>query len=141
MKTFLTHSRQETIELGKSFAQSLSPGSVVGRAIDPIRFRANLYIDGAPEWAEFGWAGREVTVGGARLRIVRPIERCAATNVNPATAVRDLNLPLALKRGFGHVTMGVFAVVTAGGEVAVGDAVEPSPAPAAFNLSSRQLGA
>jgi tRNA threonylcarbamoyladenosine biosynthesis protein TsaE len=30
MKTFLTHSRQETIELGKSFAQSLSPGSVVG---------------------------------------------------------------------------------------------------------------
>jgi uncharacterized protein YcbX len=98
--------------------------------IDPVRFRANVYIDGAPAWAEFGWAGREVAVGDARLRVARPIERCAATNVNPSTAERDLNLPLALKRGFGHVNMGVYAVVTAGGAVAIGDELDASCAPA-----------
>ena len=99
--------------------------------VDPIRFRANIYIDGAPAWTEFGWAGRDIAVGGARLRVAGPIDRCAATNVNPATAERDLNLPRALKRGFGHVHMGVYAVVTAGGEVAIGDAVEVPCAPAA----------
>ncbi len=99
--------------------------------VDPVRFRANIYIDGAPAWAELGWAGREIAVGGARLRVARPIERCAATNVNPATAERDLNLPRALKRGFGHVHMGIYAVVTKCGEVAIGDAVEVPCAPAA----------
>ncbi len=99
--------------------------------VDPVRFRANIYIDGAPAWAELDWAGREIAVGGARLRVARPIERCAATNVNPATAERDLNLPRALKRGFGHLHMGVYAVVTKGGEVAIGDAVEAPCAPAA----------
>ncbi len=103
----------------------------VDGAVDPVRFRANVYIDGAPAWAELGWAGREIALGGARLRVARPIERCAATNVNPATAERDLNLPRALKRGFGHVHMGVYAVVTKGGEVAIGDAVEVPCAPAA----------
>ena len=98
----------------------------VGRPVDPIRFRANVYLDGAPAWAELGWAGREIAVGGARLRVARPIERCAATNVNPATAERDLNLPRALMRGFGHVDMGIYAAVTEGGEVAVGDALEVS---------------
>ena len=70
-------------------------------------------------------------MGGARLRVARPIERCAATNVNPATAERDLNLPRALMRGFGHVHMGVYAAVTEGGEVAVGDALEVSAMEAA----------
>ncbi len=100
---------------------------VVERAVDPVRFRANLYIDGAPAWAEFGWAGCEFAVGGARLRIVRPIDRCAATMVNPETAERDLNVPRALKQGFGHTDMGVYALVTAGGEVAKGDAVTLLP--------------
>ncbi len=98
----------------------------VDAPVDPVRFRANVYVDGAPAWAELGWAGRDIAVGGARLRVARAIERCAATNVNPATAERDLNLPRALMRGFGHVHMGVYAAVTEGGEVAVGDAFEVS---------------
>lgn len=96
---------------------------VVNAPVDPIRFRANLYVDGAPAWAELDWTGREIAVGGARLRIVSRIDRCAATTVNPATAERDLNVPRALKRGFGHVNMGVYAEVIEGGEVAKNDAV------------------
>ncbi len=77
---------------------------VVGMAVDPLRFRANVYLSALPAWEEFSWVGSNVTLGAARLRVVAPITRCAATNVNPATASRDLNLPATLREKFGHVT-------------------------------------
>ncbi len=93
--------------------------------VDPIRFRANLYIEGAPAWAELGWVGAETTAGIARLHVVSAIIRCAATTVNPVTAERDLDIPVILRREFGHVHMGVYAEVVAGGETVKGDAVVP----------------
>ena len=53
--------------------------------------------------------------------MISPITRCAATQVNPATAERDLDIVAALGRVFGHTDMGVYAEVLASGEVAVGD--------------------
>ncbi len=100
---------------------------VVGEPVDPIRFRANLYVDGAEPWAEFGWTDHDLTVGGAKLRVTGRIDRCAATTVRPGTGVRDINIPQALKRGFGHVDCGVYARVEAGGPVAVGDTVAVEP--------------
>ncbi len=79
---------------------------------------------GSTAWAEFGWAGAEIEVGGARLGIIRRTQRCAATNVDPETAARDMNVPQALKRGFGHVDMGVYAEVVSGGAVATGDRID-----------------
>ncbi len=96
---------------------------VVREAVDPARFRANIYFEGAPAWAEFGWAGAEIELGGARLSVTKPTQRCAATNVDPETAARDMNIPQALQRGFGHVDMGVYAEVVAGGVVATGDRI------------------
>jgi uncharacterized protein YcbX len=96
---------------------------VVRREVHPLRFRANVYIDGAPAWSEFGWTGQTICLGGAGLEVVGPIDRCAATNVNPETAERDLNIPLALQRGFGHVDMGVYATVRTAGEAAKGNPV------------------
>ncbi len=34
--------------------------------IDPIRFRANVYFDGAPAWCEHDWIGAEIALGAAR---------------------------------------------------------------------------
>lgn len=96
---------------------------VIREPVDPLRFRANFYLSGAEPWAEFNWVGREIDLGAARLKIAERIERCAATNVNPDTAERDLNIPRALSKGFGHVDMGVYAIVTRGGTVARGDSV------------------
>lgn len=98
---------------------------VVRAPVDPVRFRANLYIDGLEPWREFGWVGREIAVGPVRLRVEERIGRCAATNVDPVTAARDLNIPRALEHGFGHAHMGVYAEVVEGGRLAVGDPVTP----------------
>ena len=60
-------------------------------------------------------------LGPARLKIVSAITRCAATEVNPATAARDLDVVGALQREFRHNLMGVYGEVLAGGTIAVGD--------------------
>ena len=97
--------------------------AVMGVSVDPIRFRANIYFDGASPWSEHDWIDSEIAIGAARLRVISPITRCAATQVNPATAERDLDIVAALGRSFDHTNMGVYAEVVAGGEIAVGDAL------------------
>jgi uncharacterized protein YcbX len=94
-----------------------------GSAVDPIRFRANLYVEGTAAWEEFTWVGKTLSVGGAKLRVLSPTVRCAATQVNPVTAERDLNVPKALQKAFGHVNMGVYAEVITGGRLSLGDRI------------------
>ncbi len=101
--------------------------AAMGASIDPIRFRANLYFEGAPAWSELDWIGAEFRLGAARLHIVSPITRCAATQVNPATAERDLDIPAALDRNFGHINMGIYAEVLTAGDIAIGDMVSGPP--------------
>ena len=91
--------------------------------VDPLRFRANVYFQGAPPWSELDWIGSEIALGDARLKVIAAITRCAATQVNPATAERDLDIVGALQRGFGHNLMGIYAEVVAGGDIAMGDAL------------------
>lgn len=89
--------------------------------VDPLRFRANLYFSGAAPWSELTWAGSELSIGKARLRVVSPITRCPATSVNPATAERDLDVPRVLLNEFGHKHMGIYAEVLQGGVVETND--------------------
>ena len=97
---------------------------MMGRPIDPLRFRGNLYVEGWPAFAEFDLLGREIAVGGqAHAKVVKRIVRCAATNVDPATGIRDLEIPATLLRNLGHADCGVYAEVTASGPIAPGDAV------------------
>lgn len=93
-----------------------------------LRFRANLYFSGAPAWDELGWVGQELLAGGVRLRVVKRIPRCAATEVNPETAERDAHPVAELRAAFGHHDLGVYAEVVEGGRMAVGDAIELLPA-------------
>ena len=107
--------------------------AVVGAPVDPLRFRANVYLEEVPASSELDWVGSEIALGGARLRIIAAITRCAATEVNPATAERDLDIVGALQRGFGHNQMCIYAEVLAGGEIAIGDglALRRTPVPSA----------
>jgi len=67
--------------------------------------------------------GGDITIGSARLKAVKRIQRCAATNVDPDTGLRDLAIPKTLLQSFGHSDCGIYAQVVSGGEVAVGDAL------------------
>ncbi|MFG1416805.1 MOSC domain-containing protein [Xanthobacter sp. V0B-10] len=95
----------------------------MGAELDPRRFRMNLHLEGWPPGAELELKGREIDIGGARLAIVKRTERCAAVNVDPATARRDLNVVKALVQAYGHADCGVYAKVVGSGEVRIGDAV------------------
>ena len=96
----------------------------LGRPVDPLRFRANLYVTGVPAWAELDWPGRMLGAGALRCRVAERIERCAATNVDPVSAERDLDIPRALRQTWGHIDCGVLLQVTQGGPLAPGDAID-----------------
>jgi hypothetical protein len=100
--------------------------TAAGSPVHPLRFRGNIYIAGWPAWHEFDLLGRELAVGGARLKVVKRIVRCAATDVDPDTGIRDLSLPGTLMRSFGHADCGVYAEVTADGDIAKGDVLSLS---------------
>lgn len=93
-----------------------------------LRFRANLYFSGAAPWSELDWVGHELLAGGVRLRVVKRIPRCPATEVNPDTAERDADPVAELRTAFGHRDLGIYAEVVEGGRIAVGDAIEVLPA-------------
>jgi GntR family transcriptional regulator / MocR family aminotransferase len=92
-----------------------------GVTIDPLRFRANIYIDSAKPWEEFDWIGRDIRIGGTTFVVDRKNGRCGATNVNPTTGDRDLDIPSSLRLAFGHKNLGVYLVVREGGVISAGD--------------------
>jgi len=97
--------------------------AIVGLPVHPLRFRANLYVSGWPAWHEFELLGQTLAIGDARLKVVKRITRCAAINVAADSAARDLDLPRTMMRCLGHNDCGIYAEVTAGGTIGVGDAV------------------
>jgi uncharacterized protein YcbX len=98
---------------------------VVGRPVDPLRFRANIYLDGLPPWSEFSWENKEIGLGPVRLKVFARTQRCEATNVDPANGARDMAIPAQLTRAWGHQDFGIYAKVIAGGDLTVGDTVAP----------------
>ncbi|MEO8927519.1 MAG: MOSC domain-containing protein [Caulobacteraceae bacterium] len=99
----------------------------LGRPVDRLRFRANLYVEGWPAWAENDWTGREMVLGEARARVFQPITRCAAPGVDPLTAERDIDVTGALHRFYGHMLCGIYVQVTEAGTVARGNGAHIVP--------------
>ena len=92
-----------------------------GRPVDPLRFRANVYLERLEPWAETELVGKRLRFGGATLEILKMIDRCAATGVEPNTGKRDMDLVQTLRANFGHVDCGIYAKVIEGGRMALGD--------------------
>ncbi|MGH6923136.1 MAG: MOSC domain-containing protein [Propylenella sp.] len=100
--------------------RALSEG--LGEPVDPLRFRPNIVIDGAPAWSELDWAeGTEVRLPGILLSMADRTSRCAATNVDPKTGRRDLQIPRALTTNFEHADFGIYLVASTSGAISVGD--------------------
>lgn len=106
-----------------NFASVRAIENMVGAPVHPLRFRANLYVEGWPAWHEFDLVDRTLKIGDVKLNVVKRIVRCAAVNVDPDTAERDLAIPQALQRRLGHADCGIYAEVVTGGSIAVGDTI------------------
>jgi uncharacterized protein YcbX len=100
-----------------------------GAPLDPRVFRLLIRCDGLEPFAEEGWAGAEVSVGSAVLRMGGPVPRCAAVQRHPdqpdlkLDTLRRLNAvrgrqPSELGR---TLNLGVYAEVLRPGVVSVGN--------------------
>ena len=110
------------VELGKlsgAAGQTIDAG---GRAISPGFIDNHCHYDAQVTWDPL--CSFSCDHGATRLRVIAAITRCAATQVNPTTAERDLNIVTELQRGFGHNLMGVYAEVVEGGEISVGEEIK-----------------
>lgn len=103
---------------------------ILTRGAEPVpmaRFRPNIVVAGWEEpYTEDGV--REFSIGGARLRWVKPDVRCQVTMVDQVSGERSGPEPLRTLADYrrdpdGGVTFGIKAAVDVPGRVSVGDSV------------------
>lgn len=110
-----------------SLASVRALATFCGVPIDPLRFRGNLLVEGWEPWAELEMGGVVLEApSGLRLKLTERTVRCAATNVDPTSGVRDLDIPWTLDARLGHRDCGIYAEVIAGGTLSVGDVLTPA---------------
>ncbi|HQT60128.1 MAG TPA: MOSC domain-containing protein [Acidiphilium sp.] len=119
--SFSDHRNQVISLIGLSSLRALE--AATGAPRHRLRFRANVYFEGAEPWAELGWVGRTLAIGAVRLRVTARIDRCAATTINPETRARDANPVKELMTHFGHVDCGIYAEIVHPGRIAPGDPI------------------
>jgi uncharacterized protein YcbX len=95
----------------------------IGKRLDPRRFRANILVEGLDLWVENEWLNRDLMLGTVRCKGVRPTRRCPATEGNPDSAIRDINVPQELMRCYDHIHLGIYLSVLKGGMLGIGDMV------------------
>lgn len=89
-----------------------------GQKIDPLRFRANIHIEGWPAWEEKSLdKGTIITVGNVKFSKSWDTGRCAATEVDPKTGKRDLRVPQLLMQHYDHSDFGIYVQVVEGGSI------------------------
>jgi hypothetical protein len=93
----------------------------MGEAIDPRRFRANIYFDGWPPLSELELQpGAELSIGDARAVVVKSIQRCLATHADPELGIRNREILPSLERYYGHNLCGIYVQIVQNGAVAPG---------------------
>lgn len=97
----------------------------VGMPLDPLRFRANLYVrwGSGRAFEEDALVGRTLRVGEAvELRVCKRDQRCAIVNLDPVTAERDASV-LKVIGQTRDAHLGVYCVVLREGIVRRGDVI------------------
>ncbi len=114
-------------EAGREFGQGDSvTGDPDPGPIDQRRFRMTIGVDGISPYEEDGWAGREVRVGEAVIRVGAHVGRCAVTTRDPESGQTDLRTLHFLKHSreevdsFESLPFGVYGEVLEPGAVELG---------------------
>ncbi|MDX5366601.1 MAG: MOSC domain-containing protein [Alphaproteobacteria bacterium] len=95
----------------------------VGAHVHPLRFRGNVYLEGLAPFEDHDWVGKRFRIGEVTFEGVHKTERCAATNVDPETGARDMEIPKTLLRHWDHTDLGLYAVVKSPGVLRPGDRI------------------
>lgn len=102
--------------------------------VDGRRFRMLIGVSGVRPHEEDEWAGRPVEIGGAAVRFLGTVGRCAITTRDPDTGERDIDTLRLIRdyrgftqkaRGKRELDFGIYGEVVRPGRVRVGDAVTP----------------
>jgi uncharacterized protein YcbX len=98
--------------------------TLVHEAIDPLRFRANIYARAAAGFgaSEADLVGTTFAIGDVRLRCTATITRCVTPTYDIATGARDVEIARALAGELGNI-MGVYCEVERPGEIAVHETI------------------
>ena len=110
---------------------STGTGARDGEALDIVRFRPNIVIDGEEPFAEDAWP--TVRIGNLEFRTTMVCDRCVMTTIDPITLVggKEPIRTLARHRRWDRKTwFGTRLVPLGTGTISVGDAIEPArPSP------------
>ncbi len=125
------HAHFRFTDSGRGFVSFLNLNSLrdleqrTGATLDPLRMRANVWLEGLSAFEDHGFVGRTIRIGddGPEFEVLKPIVRCIATHVNPETGLRDFDLCTALWENYRHRDCGIYARITKGGTVRAGDRV------------------
>jgi uncharacterized protein YcbX len=98
--------------------------ALVGEALDPLRWRPNLYVETVPGFSqrEPALVGAILRAGSVTLRVADTIERCVTPTYDVATGEALPRVLEAVARQRANV-VGVYCDVIEPGELACGDTV------------------
>jgi uncharacterized protein YcbX len=91
------------------------------------RFRPSVVVEGAPAWAEDGWLGGRLRIGGVTFRAPKPCDRCVVTTTDQESGARGREplRTLGKHRNIDRkLLFGLNLIPDGTGEVRVGDEVE-----------------
>ena len=97
----------------------------VGVALDPRRFRANIYVDleTAPGFGENDWVGRRLRIGDkTELAVLERDPRCKMITLDPETGEANPDIMRCVAKDH-EGTAGVYAAVLVEGMIRPGDAI------------------
>jgi hypothetical protein len=99
-------------------------GEMTGAQLDIQRFRPNILVAAAEEapFAEDGWVGCVLRIGGLRLRVDKRDGRCAVITIDPVTTERNPEILRTVARDR-QGCLGVYGTTVEPGRVAVNDPV------------------
>ena len=96
----------------------------VGTEIEFKRFRGNIYVKGMIPWKEFKLINKNIIINKCKFRVSGRIPRCSATNLIPDSDISNINLPLTLRKIYGHIDMGIYLEPLNNGEINVNDEIK-----------------
>jgi len=105
--------------VGQSSVDDLN--SKIEEEITTQRFRPNIVVKGSAPYEEYLW--KDMTIGSAQLKGIKPCTRCIVTTMNPQTAVKGKEPLKALfkQRVNDKMIFGQNTIMTKAGVIKLGD--------------------